>query len=239
MDRLSVLQKISDAIHARTYLEIGVQTGGVISRLKVSTRIGVDPFPMLSRGLRLKTLLGISGFRIFPKTSDAFFADDAETVLRNGLDLAFVDGLHTYAQALRDAQNCLRWLSPGGVIVLHDCNPLCFASAYPVKQRIEEAGEAAARGEIPGWTGEWNGDVWKALVHLRLQEPGLKVLTLDLDQGLGILVRGAGTKLEGVGVADLAAADYHFLERNRERLLDLKPADYLDTFLCSLASQLH
>ena len=60
-------------------------------------------------------------------TSDAFFSQNNQI-----FDLIFIDGLHYSHQVLRDINNALRWLSPTGTIVLHDCNPSTEARAqYP------------------------------------------------------------------------------------------------------------
>ena len=60
-------------------------------------------------------------------TSDAFFLQNKQL-----FDLIFIDGLHHSHQVLRDINNALRWLSPSGTIVLHDCNPWIEGRAeYP------------------------------------------------------------------------------------------------------------
>ena len=63
-------------------------------------------------------------YRMFRKTSDDFFSLDAHKVFKeNKIDVAFIDGLHTYEQSLRDAVNCLKYLNKGGLHYIHDCNP--------------------------------------------------------------------------------------------------------------------
>ena len=61
-------------------------------------------------------------------------------------------------------------MSPDGVIVLDDCNP-------------RNAGRAS---EIPNG-GAWNGDVWRAVALLRQTQPQWTVLTVDADQGVGLV----------------------------------------------------
>jgi hypothetical protein len=231
MNRLTVIQTIIDRGGARTYLEIGVRHGGILARLKCRTKIGIDPYLKLSGGKQFKNFVGIINFKTYRMTSDEFFLKEALEVLGKGIDVAFVDGLHTYGQSLKDVENCLKYLNEDGVIVMHDCSPLNHASAYPVKESVKEVLELAGKGELPGWNDTWNGDVWKTLVHTRIVHDDLEVFTLDLDFGLGIISRGKGNGLKSCTVQDIKQADYSFLERDRVNLLNLKPPKYLYEFL--------
>lgn len=40
------------------------------------------------------------------------------------IDMAFVDADHKWESALRDLQNILKYLSPGGIVFLHDTDPM-------------------------------------------------------------------------------------------------------------------
>jgi hypothetical protein len=231
MNRLTVIQTIIDRGSAQTYLEIGVRHGGILTRLRCKTKIGIDPYLKLSGGKRFKNFVGIMNFKTYRMTSDEFFLKKAREVFGKGIDVAFVDGLHTYDQSLKDVENCLKYLNEDGVIVMHDCSPLNHASAYTVKESVKEVLELAGKGELPGWNDTWNGDVWKALVHTRIAHDDLEVFTLDLDFGLGIISRGKGNGLKKFTVHDIRQADYSFLERDRVNLLNLKPPKYLYEFL--------
>lgn len=99
-------------------------------------------------------------------TSDEFFAMNTESY-----DVVFVDGLHLFEQALRDCLNALDVLNPGGVVILHDTRP---------SNRLSSS-------RRPGQDAKWHGDVWRAVVILRLLKPSLSVLTLDSDEGLTIV----------------------------------------------------
>jgi hypothetical protein len=126
----------------------------------------------------------------------------------------------------------MKYLNPKGVIIMHDCNPLHAAFETPVKNSIDEVLEKAKRGEIPGWTNVWNGDVWKALVHLRVKYPNLEIFTLDLDWGLGIIGNVPGNyDLLEFDARQIAKMNFNDLEANRVRLLNLKPPSYLNIFL--------
>lgn len=231
MNRLTVLQMIIDKIRAKTYLEIGVETGIIISEIRAPVKIAVDPEFRFPKKLLIKKALFIKHFKTYRETSNSFFEKHAEQALPNGLDIAFIDGLHTYSQSLLDVENCLKYLNKGGIIVMHDCSPLSYANAFPVKESINEMLELANNGDLSGWNGCWSGDVWKTIAHLRIKYDELNIFTLDLDWGLGIISRGESTKLIGFTLQDIANADFYFLEQHRAELLNLKHPKYIKEFL--------
>ena len=180
---------------------------------------------------RFKYWFKFLNFHAFEMCSDDFFDRLPKRIIKSGVDIAFVDGLHTYDQALRDIENCLKILNENGFIVVHDCNPISFNGAYPVKKSISELDELIKSGVIKNWDGNWNGDVWKALIHIRLTHPELEVFTVDVDWGVGVIRRGLSTPLKNVTLSELAQADYYLLENNRAEFLNLKSPDYFEHFL--------
>ena len=165
MDRLEIIQRIMAARRFKRYLEIGVADGRVFHSVQARHKVAVDPAMPLDKALRKKACLQhpwnlFNGYH--KVTSDEYFAALASRQSREFFNLNFIDGLHTYEQCLRDCQNALRHLAPGGVILMHDCNPQSAATAWPAKSLAD-----AARQEPEGWNGEWCGDVWKTVVHLR------------------------------------------------------------------------
>jgi Methyltransferase domain len=231
VDRIEIAQTVLDAIGGDTYLEIGVSTGMSFIPLRAKRKWGVDPDPHLSwkrlAKYRLFSLLHIGQEIIFRQTSDRFFKDHESILKRHGLDVGFVDGLHTYEQALRDVLNCLDYLRPHGVILMHDCNPADETTALPA------AGIAAVAAKSdPGWTGDWCGDVWKAVVHLRSRDD-LNVFVLDCDHGVGVVSRGGPAEKLAYSERDVQQMDYGRLAADRQRLLGLRPPEYLYEFLRS------
>lgn len=227
MDRIDILQRIAEALNARRYLEIGVSKGETFFPLRIARKVAVDPSPRLSWRKRLRKCF--TNPRNFFNTyhfltSDDFFARVPPP--SGGFDLVFIDGLHTYEQALRDTLNALKVLKPGGVIALHDCNPPHGPAALPAASY-----EAAAAAKAPGWTGEWCGDVWKAIVHLRAGETALEVAVLDCDYGVGLVRRGATQAPLKLDIAGLKTWDYAKLAAGRRELLNLKPPAYLEEWL--------
>lgn len=235
MNRLSVIQKIIDAIGTETYLEIGVRNANIIRRIKAQHKFGVDPEINFSKKMMIKKRLGLLDFKMIELESDVFFSQYANKLFNSlGIDLAFVDGLHEYKQAYRDVNNCLQYLNDGGLIIMHDCNPLNYAGAYPIKKSFNELDPLVKAGQIPGWNNCWNGDVWKALVRLRIEHNDLSIFTLDLDWGIGIITKGSGEQIRNLSVEELNSADYFLLEARRKELLNLKPPSYLADFLAHL-----
>lgn len=232
MNRYHIIQKIIDSINAQTYLEIGIRSGGIINKIKAPNKIGVDPAINFSKKMRIKKKLGLLDFDIYGIESDKFFKNNAPGIYGDqGVDVVFVDGLHEYKQALRDVKNALEFLTDKGVIIMHDCNPLNFAGAYPIKESFDELKDLITGGKIPGWNDCWNGDVWKALVQLRTEHSDLNIFTLDIDWGLGIITKGNGNKIDNISIHELEESDYSLLEADRENLLNLKPPSYLADFI--------
>lgn len=199
----------------KNYLEIGVENGHIFFRVKSTFKVAVDPKFLFDFSRRLgKALINPYNFnnQYFEKTSDAFFAQDAQRVFSaKKLQLALVDGMHEYQYALRDVENTLRYMQENGVVVMHDCNPQT----------------AGAAGRFEDWeVGEWNGDVWRTIIHLRSQRPDLTVFVLDIDQGLGIVTRQKPDAMLDFTPAQIQALTYDELVQNREKWLNLKPATY-------------
>ena len=112
-------------------------------------------------------------------------------------------------------------LRDDGVVVVHDCNPASAAAAAPT---LEEA------TRTDGFIGEWNGEVYRAIAHLRTRDD-LRVSVLDLDQGVGIVTAGRPDARLDLSLADVERLGYADLDRDRERLLDLRPPSDLQALL--------
>lgn len=230
MDRLDVIQQIIDRVKAECYLEIGVKKGKAFLKIKARKKIGVDPNFKIKAKRKLKAILknfsNISN-EYYEMTSDVFFekfADRHENL--HGVDVAFIDGLHTYEQSLKDVQNCLKFLKEDGIIVMHDCNPLSKAQAYPANSPEHAASSCPSK-----WEGDWSGDVWKTIAFLRSTRKDLNIFVLDCDHGLGIITKGKSESTLEFSKADIGQLSYDDLERSRVKILNLKPVDYLQEFL--------
>ena len=242
MTRSDVIQVILNAIDGKRYLEIGVATRENFDKITVKGKIGVDPYydisnKFLPKFLRRSPLLGFcykllrraKGERFFQMTSSRFFEDYAEWLTSGPIDVCFIDGLHTYTQSLDDVVNCLKYLSNSGFIVLHDCCPTTAAMAHPAGSYDE-----ANKMNLPGWTGEWCGDVWKTIVYLRSQRPDLRVCVLNTDYGVGIVTRGEPENTLACSKEEIARMTYKDLDDARAKLLNIKDSKYLNILLKSL-----
>lgn len=205
MTRLEVLNLLAAQLRARTYLEIGVQTGIVFRSVNVAHRVGVDPDPT-SKATR-------------HMTSDAFFADLAEGYPsfpagpdgRRTADLIFIDGLHLAEQVSKDASNALRHLTPGGAIVFHDCDP--------PTQRAQEREMVDVSC--------WCGDTWRAWVALVdtlafTRRAGVDAFTVDADLGLGVVLTSKGLPVPTIKPVEPATMSYEGFKRQRADLLRLR-----------------
>jgi len=222
MTRIDVIRAALAAVGGRSYVEIGVRDGECFHAIAAETRVAVDPRFRLREplGARARRMLRRTrGTLYFQMTSDAFFAGPARRF--PSFDVAFVDGLHTHEQSYRDILNALDVLSDGGVVVVHDCSPRSAAAAAPT---LEEA----ARTE--GHSGEWNGEVYKAIARLRTRDD-LRVGVLDCDHGVGIVRRGAPDERLTLSEAEIAALTFDDLAARRTELLGLRPLDALGSLL--------
>jgi hypothetical protein len=134
----------------------------------------------------------------YKMTSDEFF----EKHITQKYDIVFVDGLHLHEQVYRDIINSLNNLNENGVIVVHDCNPVT-----EITQRRERASDS------------WHGDVWKAIVQLRMENLELEIYTVNTDEGCGIIKKGKQELL--IVNENENYNEYSFLEKNREKAINL------------------
>lgn len=135
----------------------------------------------------------------YKMTSDAFF----ENHITRTYDIIFVDGLHIFEQAYRDIINSLQSLNPGGTIVVHDCNPTTEITQRPI--RVSSV---------------WHGDVWKAILKLRMENKNCSIYTVDTDEGCTIIQNGS----QELFISDASQEElysYDFFNTHRKEILNL------------------
>jgi hypothetical protein len=207
-------------------LEIGVRYGDNFYPIKARHKIAVDPNFEFSKRERVKWAFK-NPYNIAAKyyklRSESYFANTKNTY---PTDVVFIDGLHTYQQTLIDVNNSLSNLNENGVIVMHDCNPPHETAAYPA-----DSFDHAASLNLPGWTGEWCGDVWKTILHMRSSRKDLRIFVLNCDYGLGIITRGEADNCLTLSEHDIDKMTYDEFSRNRNSLLNLKDENYIFNFL--------
>ncbi len=220
--RTSVIQRFISLRGASRYLEIGVERGVNFFQIEAADKLAVDPEFKIAGGA-----VDFPEHRFFASTSDAFFAAPPADVVERGIDVALIDGLHTHEQALRDVDNCLRFLNPGGLIVMHDCLP---ASPAEAAHSLE-----AARA-MPGFKGEWTGDVYKAVARLRATRADLFVAVLDTDHGVGLVSRGEPDSVLQAELAEIDALGFAKLKAAPGKWLNLKPATWFADWVAQAAA---
>jgi hypothetical protein len=220
MNRIKLIQSLMKQQELKNYLEIGVFNGHVFFKVRSTFKIAVDPEFRFDTLRKIgKTFLNPYNLfnKYFSKTSDDFFAQDAPRLFRQKkVEIALVDGMHEYAYALRDVENILHYLTDDGVIIMHDCNP----------QTKEEAGTYGEWKAI-GKTGQWNGDVWKTILHLRAFRKDIDVFVLDCDQGLGVITKRKPGNNLNFSLQEVQSFTYKDFDANRERWINLKPVNYI------------
>ena len=231
MLRTDVIQALLNAKKKPAYLEIGVEHGQNFFSIKAGSKTAVDPEFGFSFTERLRWIYknpSNLNAKYYEVTSDKYFESG---VGAKGMDVVFIDGLHTYQQSLKDVLNSLSILNDNGVIVMHDCNPPHKAAAHP-----SETKEGAVMANVPGWTGEWCGDVWKTICFLRGTRRDLRTFVLNTDYGLGIVMKGDADEYLNLSSEQVDAMTYDNLAAQREKILGLRNKEYFCEFLRTIKS---
>jgi hypothetical protein len=187
-----------------------VDSGASLCRARPPTcAIGVDPAPRISAPLATET-------HIFTETSDEFFARGRLNGFLGGqsLELAFIDGLHSFEQSLLDFINMERFCGPQSVILLHDTYPLDEAT----QERVQR-------------TQFYTGDVWKTVFCLKNFRPDLDVFTiatawtgLTVVAGLDPQSRLLSDHYRGI-VEEFRDLPYASVQDKMDSVLNLVPND--------------
>jgi hypothetical protein len=120
---------------------------------------------------------------LFQLTSDEFFArHNLRTYFPNGVDFAFLDGMHHFEYLLRDFFNMEKYSHRYTIVALHDCYPINTEIANR-EENYDSRVDAATRGM-------WAGDVWKLLPILHDFRPDLDITILDCPPTGLVVVRG-------------------------------------------------
>jgi hypothetical protein len=90
----------------------------------------------------------------------------------------------------------------------------------------KEANVSFADWKARNFSGTWNGDVWKTIVHLRSLRPDLDVFVLDTDHGLGIITKRKPQSTLPFTKDQIKKLTYEDFDKNRKEWLNLQPPDY-------------
>lgn len=99
-----------------TYVELGLYHGETLRKVcPFSKKVhGVD----MNINCEIETLAQLENVQIHTCKTDDFFA-----AFNEGIDMAFIDADHCKESVLKDFENILKRLNPGGIILLHDTDP--------------------------------------------------------------------------------------------------------------------
>ena len=190
MKRFEIVNHLAKLYGYTKYLEIGVHEGKSFRKVKIDDKDGVDP----------------SGNCNFPIPSDEFFKTNKKIY-----DIVFIDGLHLDDQVIRDVENSLKFLSDGGMIVMHDC--------YPKRERHQT--------DVQPEHGAWTGTVWKAFAKLRISRPDLYMECVNTDHGVGLVKRGSQETLN----FKPKKLNYKFFRKHKIEILNLiSVEDFLEKY---------
>ena len=195
--RYDLINYIAEQYDSNDYLEIGVNDGSCIRKIRIPNKDGVDPSPNSELGFG-EPVPEIN----YQVTSDYFFDNYAY----KKYDVIFIDGLHHAEQVDVDIQNSLKYLNDGGFILLHDCNP----PEYEIQL-------------VPRQTGIWNGDVWKSIVKLRCTDPSLKINVIDTDWGVGLIKKGNSDIYTKASLEE--CLEWNYFDKNRDEVLNIISVD--------------
>ena len=141
-------------------------------------------------------------------TSDDFFEEN-----NFKFDCIFIDGLHTYEQAIKDILNSIKFLNNNGIIILHDCLPLKIWNQI-----------------VPQMYGHWNGDVWKAIVEARTMSE-VDTYTCKADHGLGIILKRKNKNLLQLDVQNFKKLKFKDYYNNHKRFMNIIEVEDLEKII--------
>lgn len=162
---MDFLAELTAKRHVRNYLEVGVHSGALLSRVTAQHADAVDPSFQLTYNVALLK----QSVTLHQCTSDIFFSN---VVSGKIYDLVFLDGLHQFEFLLRDFYNAERLCSRQSLITIHDCFPLTEAMAQ------RDPAVSADLSASP-YGGAWTGDVWKIIPILQQYRPDLTLVCLN------------------------------------------------------------
>ena len=158
IERYDLINKLIKKFDYHNYLEIGVNQGENFTKINCDNKVSVDPEQY--------------GYTTHQMTSDEYFSQLSEDTK---FDIIFIDGIHLWEFCYRDINNSLKHLSPNGIILCHDMNPL-----YEMNN---------SRNRVS--CQYWNGDVWKAFVKVRSERSDIySCMIEDCDCGIGVICFG-------------------------------------------------
>lgn len=123
-------------------------------------------------------------------------------------DVVFIDPWHSYESSRQDLELGLDLLTPGGVLVVHDCHPTRPEIAQPDHRE-----------------GEWMGVTYLAFLDLMRDRPELDYCVADMDYGCAVIWRrppGQSVMPHRALLSSCNYRDWDTYFANRKELLNLR-----------------
>lgn len=100
----------------KIYVELGLYEGETLTKVRphAETAYGID----MKSNQHLESLKKYNNVNIIYSSTDVFFESFDKKI-----DMAFIDADHCIESCMKDLENVLSRLNPGGVILLHDTDP--------------------------------------------------------------------------------------------------------------------
>ena len=178
LDYRKFIAQFAQRSNCQSYFEIGVNRGRSLAGVDAAA-IGVDP--------DMKLAFDVLGQKpmvlLYQMTSDDFFAShDLTALFGRAVDMAFLDGMHTFEFLLRDFINTERHCHGGSAIFLHDC--------FPVNAEMTERQRNTQARQDRELRSYWTGDVWKLIPILKAYRPELSITCSNCSPTGLAIVRG-------------------------------------------------
>ncbi|RLA01454.1 MAG: hypothetical protein DRQ42_03175 [Gammaproteobacteria bacterium] len=162
---LPIMQNIALLFKPHTYMELGLRHGWTFNQmtsLDVFKRaVGVELDTKRMRGVKTKNR---------PVEIHNMSTDEFAMLWSEPIDMLFIDADHSFKQAKKDFDNFSKWMSPCGIICMHDTYPTnrnTYDEAWKLARAIHKWDEYKD-WEIFTFPGTWAGLslVRKAVTHL-------------------------------------------------------------------------
>ena len=144
------INQIVSNLQLKNYLEIGVNTGDTFEKITASVKHAVD----VDFKYEFATKQALT-CKYFQMPSDEYFLTADRLV---DIDFAYIDGLHTFEQTLKDLLNVIAFSNEKTVIMIDDTFPSDWFSSLPNQQECYKHRRAFSSASF-NWA--WNGDVFK------------------------------------------------------------------------------
>lgn len=159
-----LINKLAALYNAKTYLEIGVADGATFHSVNIEHKTAVDP----KFAFDVEKYSNQPGRFYYNLKSDDFFREVEREISESSRDgdftwdIIYIDGLHTYEQAMRDFVNSLRYTRERTILIFDDTVPSNPWAAIP------NLAICAYFRDLAGVVdGSWQGDVFKCVFELR------------------------------------------------------------------------